>query len=111
MSFPGFMSDEHSPQDEAHRKSLDVVQRAVLSALLGFVFGSLAVVLAFYLAVAGDSDETLGRSRVIGLWIMTGVLGLITAAAILVINRRRPYNPLVLLGLLPLLVSWYWIFD
>jgi hypothetical protein len=40
---------------------------------------------------------------------MTGVLGLATAAAILLINRRKPYNPLVLLGLLPMAISAPWI--
>ena len=41
---------------------------------------------------------------------MTGVLGLMTAAVILVVNRRRPYSPWVLLGLLPMAISWFWIF-
>jgi hypothetical protein len=36
---------------------------------------------------------------------MTGVLGLATAAAILLINRRKPYSPRVLLGLLPMVIS------
>lgn len=41
---------------------------------------------------------------------MTGILGLITAGAILMINRRRPYHPAVLLGLLPMAAAAYWIF-
>jgi hypothetical protein len=45
--------------------------------------------------VYGDQD--LDRSSVISLWIMTGVMGLLTAVAVLVINRRRPYSPWVLL--------------
>ena len=40
---------------------------------------------------------------------MSGVLGLVTAAAILLINRRRPYSPWVLLGLLPMGISAPWI--
>jgi hypothetical protein len=40
---------------------------------------------------------------------MTGVLGLVTAAAILLINRRKPYSPWVLLGLLPMAISAPWI--
>ena len=94
---------------ESEERSLDVVQRAIISGLLGIVFGSFAAVLAFYLVVAGDTDETLGRSSVIGLWVMTGVLGLVTAAVMLVINRRRPYSPWVLFGLLPMAASSYWI--
>jgi hypothetical protein len=93
----------------AEQRSLDLVQRMIISALMGVVFGSLAVVLGAYLALSGDQD--LPRSSVIGLWVMTGVIGLLTAAAVLLINRRRPYSPLVALGLLPMLVTAYWIFS
>jgi len=86
-----------------------MVQRAIISALIGVVFGLLTVVLDIYLVLAGVRD--LARSDIIGLWVMSGVLGLITAAAILVVNRRRPYSPWVLLGLLPMAASWYWIFH
>ena len=40
---------------------------------------------------------------------MSGVLGLVTAAAILLINRKRPYSPWVLLGLLPMVITAPWI--
>ena len=101
------MSASQPSNDSARRKhearSLDVVQRIVISVLVAVVFGTFAAVLAAYLAIAGDRD--LPRSSVIGLWIMTGVMGLATAAAILLINRRRPYSPWVLLGLLPMAIS------
>ena len=109
MAPDGWMTHEHSPHGDAESKSLDVVQRVVLSVLLAFVFGALAAVLALYLVLRGDQD--LPHSDVVGLWVMSGVVGVVTAAAILVINRRKPYNPLVLLGLLPLAASWYWIFN
>jgi hypothetical protein len=96
-----------SGRREQEARSLDVVQRVVISALVAVVFGTFAAVLAAYLVVAGDSD--LPRSSVIGLWIMTGVMGLGTAAAILIVNRRRPYSPWVLLGLLPMAISGPWI--
>ena len=92
---------------EQENKSLDLVQRLVMSALIGVVFGSLAAVLALYLALRGDED--LPRTSVVGLWIMTGLFGLATAAAVLLLNRRRPYSPWVLLGLLPMVISAYWI--
>lgn len=88
-------------------KSLDLVQRMIMSALVGVVFGSLAAVLALYLAIRGDED--LPHASVVGLWIMTGLFGLATAAAVLLLNRRRPFSPWVLLGLLPMAVSGYWI--
>jgi hypothetical protein len=96
-----------SGRREQEARSLDVVQRVVISALVAVVFGTFAAVLAAYLVVAGDSE--LPRSSVIGLWIMTGVMGLGTAAAILIVNRRRPYSPWVLLGLLPMAISGPWI--
>jgi|tagenome__1003787_1003787.scaffolds.fasta_scaffold20391974_1 hypothetical protein len=92
-------------QHDEHR--LDVVQRTIVSTLVGVVFGSFAAVLALYLAISGDKD--LAHGDVVGLWVMSGVLGLATAAGILLINRRRPYHPLVLLGLLPMIVSGFWI--
>jgi len=97
-------------EDAAARRearSLDVTQRIIVSVIVAVVFGSFAAVLAAYLAVRGDQD--LPSFSVTGLWIMTGVMGLATAAAILLINRRRPYSPWVLLGLLPMVVSAPWI--
>lgn len=88
-------------------RSLDLVQRIIISALVAVVFGTFSAVLAAYLVVRGEQD--LPSFSVTGLWIMTGVLGLATAATILLINRRRPYSPWVLLGLLPMAVSAPWI--
>jgi hypothetical protein len=92
---------------QQEQRSLDVVQRAIISALVAVVFGLFAATLAAYLVVYGDQD--LPRDSVIGLWIMTGVLGLLTAVAVLVINRRRPYSPWVILGLLPMAISAPWV--
>ena len=92
---------------EHEERSLDLVQRMIISVLVGVVFGTFAAVLAAYLAIRGDQD--LPHFSVVGLWIMSGVLGLVTAAAILLINRRRPYSPWVLLGLLPMAISAPWI--
>jgi ABC-type Fe3+ transport system permease subunit len=98
---------DHSTRREHEERSLDLVQRTIVSALVAVVFGTFAAVLAAYLAIRGDQD--LPHFSVIGLWIMSGVLGLVTAAAILLINRRRPYSPWVLLGLLPMAISAPWI--
>ena len=99
--------DRHSIRRENEARSLDLVQRVIISGLVAIVFGTFAAVLAAYLAIRGDQD--LPPVSVTGLWIMTGVLGLATAAAILLINRRRPYSPWVLLGLLPMVISAPWI--
>ena len=94
---------------EQAERDLDFVQRVIISVLVGVVFGSLAAVLAAYLSVWGAQD--LYRSDIIGLWVMSGVIGLLTSAAILVIQQRRPYSPWVLLGLLPMAVSGLWVFG
>jgi hypothetical protein len=100
-------SPDHRTRRENEARSLDVTQRAIISALVGIVFGTFSAVLAAYLAIRGDQD--LPSFSVTGLWIMTGVMGLATAATILLVNRRRPYSPWVLLGLLPMVISAPWI--
>lgn len=88
-------------------RRLETVQRIIISALVGVVMGSFSAVLALYLAVRGDRD--LPHGSVVGLWCMTGVIGLVTAVAVLVVQRRRPYSPWVVLGLLPMGISAYWV--
>ena len=105
MSAP--QPSDHATTRENEARSLDVVQRVIISALVAMVFGTFSAVLAAYLVIRGDQD--LPPSSVTGLWVMTGVLGLATAATILLVNRRRPYSPWVLLGLLPLVISAPWI--
>jgi hypothetical protein len=100
-------SPDHRTRQENEARSLDVTQRAIVSALVGIVFGTFSAVLAAYLAIRGDQD--LPSFSVTGLWIMTGVMGSATAATILLVNRRRPYSPWVLLGLLPMAISAPWI--
>lgn len=100
-------SGDHSTRREHEERSLDLVQRMIISVLVGVAFGTFAAVLAAYLAIRGDQD--LPHVSVVGLWIMSGVLGLVTAAAILLINRKRPYSPWVLLGLLPIVITAPWI--
>ncbi|GAA3703921.1 hypothetical protein GCM10022204_21580 [Microlunatus aurantiacus] len=105
------MTVSRTPEQQAYaaadERSLDFVQRLIASSAIGLFIGSLAVVLAGYLVVSGVDD--LPRDSVIGLWVMTGVIGLVTAAAVLVLHRRAWYSPWVLLGLLPAAVSAYWI--
>ncbi len=105
MTEPG--QGRRSSDREQEEESLDLVQRLVMSAIIWVVFGFLTVALSIYLAARGEAD--LGRTRTLGLWVMTGVIGVITAGATLVINRRRPWHPLIALGLLPLIISAFWI--
>jgi hypothetical protein len=97
--------DPIADQEEDER-SLDLVQRMVASALAIVVGGSLALVLAFTAAVNPIGLDEASR---IGLWVMAGVTGLLTTAAVLVINRRHPYSPLLAIGLLPMAVAAFWV--
>ena len=92
--------------DQAEERSLDLVQRMIISALIIVVFGLFAAMLAAYIAVYPEESS---RSSTIGLWVMSGAFGLATAAAVLVVNRRRPYSPWVLLGVLPMAISAFWV--
>lgn len=94
-----------SPKD-AEDRSLDLVQRLIISALIIVVLGHFAGVLAAYLAVYPEESS---RGDTVGLWVMSGIFGLVTAAAVLVVNRRRPYSPWVILGLVPMAVSAFWV--
>ena len=86
-------------------KSLDLVQRVVISAILCVVFGAPTVALTAYAphrALTSPTDAT-------GLWMMGLILGIAAAEAILLINRRRPWHPALALGLLPGALSAYWM--
>ena len=91
----------------SEQRSLDLVQRVVFSAIVVVVTGSIALVLALYLAFNTDQ---LARGDEVLLWIMTGVIGIITVVVVLLINRQRPFSPWLVLGLLPMALSAYWIF-
>ena len=71
--------------DPAEERSLDLVQRVVFSAIVVVVIGSISATLAGYVAL--NTDEF---SRVDGtiLWVMTGIIGLVTVMIVLAINRR-----------------------
>jgi hypothetical protein len=90
---------------EADEQSLDLVQRVVISAILCVVFGAPTVALSAY----APHRALTSTSDAIGLWVMGLVLGLVAAEAVLFINRRKPWHPAVLLGLVPAAISAYWM--
>ena len=100
-------ADARRQHKESEDRSLDLVQRLIISALIVVVLGTLAGALSAYLVLRSDE---FSRTNLLLLWGQTGVIGLICAAVILVVNRRRPYSPWVLLGLLPMAISAPWIF-
>ena len=76
------------------------------SAIVVVVTGSISATLAGYVAL--NSEEF---SRVDGtlLWVMTGIIGLVTVMIVLAINRRNLISPWLLLGLAPMAISAYWV--
>lgn len=101
--------DEFQASSDDERSSLDLVQRSVVSFLLSGVIGMVAAVLALYIVTRGQYE--LPYDSTIGLWIMCGVLGLVGASVVLILNRMRPYHPLVILGLVPMAAAGYFLFG
>jgi hypothetical protein len=100
--------DPELVEQQEEERSLDLVQRMVVSALAVVVGGAISAGIAAYIA---SSPADLDRASVIGLWVFVGIAGLLTAATVLVINRRHPYSPLLVFGLLPMALSAYWVFT
>jgi hypothetical protein len=100
--------DPEQVEQQEEARSLDLVQRLVVSALAIVIGGSFSAGLAAYMAL---KPAGLDQGSIIGLWVMTGFAGLLTAAAVLIINRRHPYSPLLVFGLLPMVLSAYWVFT
>lgn len=89
----------------ADEKSLDLVQRVVISAIMCVVFGAPTVALAAY----APHRAATSPGDAVGLWVMGLILGLVAAESVLYINRRKPWHPAVLLGLVPAAISAYWM--
>ena len=100
--------DPEELEKQEEERSLDLVQRMVVSALAFVIGGSISAWLLAYITL---NPADLDQASIIALWLVGGVAGLLTAATILVINRRHPYSPLVVLGLAPMAISAYWVFP
>jgi hypothetical protein len=86
--------------------NIETVQRWVATAILFHVGSVPAVTLAVY--SIGIASHDFGRG--VGLWLMSAVIGLLTAAGILAIHRRSPLSFWLIPGILPTLVTGFWIF-
>ena len=95
-------------EHEKDEKSLDLVQRIMASVLAVVVGGGIATLLSTLTALNALGFDPGSR---IGLWVMGGIAGMLTAAAVLVINRRHPYSPLLVLGLIPMALAAYWVWT
>ncbi|MEU4605495.1 hypothetical protein AB0F43_21140 [Kribbella sp. NPDC023972] len=85
---------------------IETVQRWVVSAILFHIGSTPAVTLAVYsIGVAADD---FGKG--VGLWVMSGVIGILTVAGILAIFRRSLLSPWLLPGILPTAITGFFIF-
>ncbi len=77
-------------------ESLTSVQRWVMSVLAVTTIAHLAIGLVFAALVADAKPDA-----VIGLNVIAMVIGILAVAAGLLIHRRSPFSPWLLLGLIP----------
>lgn len=85
---------------------IETVQRWVFAVILIHIGGSPTLALAAY----APHMENTKHSSGVGLWIMSGVVGLATTAGVLLIHQRSLLSPWLILGLLPMIVSAFYVF-
>lgn len=79
------------------------VQQWVASAVLLMVGFGVAIPLAWASPQMLAAPEDSGRA--FPLWLMSAVWGVATMAGALLVHRRRPLSPWLLVGLLPALLT------
>ncbi|TDU84437.1 hypothetical protein EV138_6908 [Kribbella voronezhensis] len=85
---------------------IETVQRWVFAVILIHIGGSPALALAAY----SPHMEQAKHSTGVGLWIMSGVVGLATTAGVLLIHQRSLLSPWLVLGVLPMAVAAFYVF-
>ena len=85
---------------------IETVQRWVASVVLIHVGTVPAVSLAVYSIGVAETDH----DRCVGLWLMSGVIGLLTVAGVLAIFQRSLLSLWMPLGLAPAAVTGFYIF-
>jgi hypothetical protein len=85
---------------------IETVQRWVFAVILIHIGGSPALALAAY----SPHLENTKHSSGVGLWVMSGVVGLATAIGVLLVHQRSPLSPWLIVGILPMAVSAFYVF-
>ena len=85
---------------------IETVQRWVVSVILIHIGGSPTLALAAY----SPHMEQIKHSSGVGLWVMSGVVGIATAAGVLLIFQRSLLSPWLIIGTLPMIVSAFYVF-
>jgi hypothetical protein len=85
---------------------IETVQRWVFAVILIHIGGSPTLALAAY----SPHLENTKHSSGVGLWVMSGVVGLVTTAGVLLIHQRSLLSPWLLVGALPMAISAFYVF-
>ena len=85
---------------------IETVQRWVFAVILIHIGGSPTLALAAYSPHAEQTKHSTG----VGLWIMSGVVGLATTAGVLLIHQRSLLSPWMILGVVPTPVAAFFVF-
>jgi Ni,Fe-hydrogenase III component G len=93
-------------QRPVRRMKIETVQRWVASVILIHVGSVPAISLAVYSIGVAETDHAKG----VGLWIMSGVIGLLTISGVLLIFQRSVLSPWLLLGALPTAITGLYLF-
>ena len=91
---------------EASEKSLDLVQRWIIATLCIVLGGAPTAALAAYSTRINGTDH----GTAVGVLVMSGVVGFLTAGAVLIVHRRSLLSPLIVLGLIPAAIAAVAIF-
>ena len=83
------------------------VQQWVASSM-AFMIGMISSVAMAAYSVWSDTLAENGNA--VGLWVMSGVVGVLTMVGCLLIHRRSPFSPWLLVGILPAVVSGFLVF-
>lgn len=85
---------------------IETVKRWVVAVMAIHIGGSPTLALAFYSPHLAETRRSSG----IGLWVMCGVIGLVTVGGVLLIHRKSLLSPWMILGILPMGISGYYLF-
>ncbi len=85
--------------------NIETVQRWVASVILIHVGSVPAITLAVYSISVANTDYGKG----VGLWIMSGVIGLLTVAGVLAIFRRSVLSLWLIAGILPTAITGFYV--
>jgi hypothetical protein len=85
--------------------NIETVHRWVASVILIHVGSVPAITLAVYSISVANTDYGKG----VGLWIMSGVIGLLTVAGVLAIFRRSVLSFWLVVGILPTAITGFYV--